>query len=99
MAIAAIAPSKRFLDREVDAFRSRLAESDVETQIGFRSFVDRRAKPGASAGREAVENLLAVFKVRRGRGIDEHHHSQQAVAHQRAAVFDLAVGQPLASKL
>ena len=59
----ALMPSERFLHAEIDALRALLAEADVEAQVRLRPLVDQQTESGAAAGREAVEQVLAVQAV------------------------------------
>ena len=52
---------ERFLDRQVDALRTLLAEAEVEAEVGLRSLVDQQPQPGAAAGGEAVEEVLVIL--------------------------------------
>src|SRR6185503_19605904 len=92
-------PSEGFLDHQVDAAVSAFAESDIEREIGFRSFVEEQPQSRSSTWSEVVEETLPLLMIGNRRRVEECDDTKQIVARQRASILELEERELLSAKM
>src|SRR5215467_7466183 len=92
-----VTASERFLNRQVEAARSLLAEAVVDAKVCARLFVQQDAQAAANAGRVTLEQVVVRGASRDCRRVGEQDVAEQAVARDGVAEFDLAVQQAVAA--